>query len=166
MIGDLGLSSFLIVQELWNQFHIVRNERQDITNLQVQIQQQQQQQQLAPSTTVNGIDVKNMNDTMGTNHNDDRTKMINNNDNNRITKPLFDLPRALAAKTITEFDDAFIAPIYGFRDCWDYYRKTSSIHFLEDIVVPTLVINAEDGTLLFFLVSTRLCFCVQVCESI
>ena len=60
-------------------------------------------------------------------------------------KDLFDLPRALAAKTITEFDDAFIAPIYGFDDCWDYYRKTSSVFFLEDIVVPTLVVNAQDG---------------------
>ena len=57
---------------------------------------------------------------------------------------LFDYPRAMAAETITEFDDAFIAPIYGYKDCWDYYRKTSSIHFVENITVPTLILNAKD----------------------
>ena len=56
----------------------------------------------------------------------------------------FDLPRALAAKTVTEFDDAFIAPIYDFEDCWDYYRKTSSGYFLESIAVPSFVLNAKD----------------------
>lgn len=56
----------------------------------------------------------------------------------------FDFQRAMAAKTITEFDDAFHPKIYGFDDCWDYYRKTSSIHFMENIAVPTLVLNAKD----------------------
>lgn len=56
----------------------------------------------------------------------------------------FDYQRALAAATITEFDDAFIAPIYGFDDCWDYYRQTSSISYLDQIAVPTLILNARD----------------------
>jgi uncharacterized protein len=55
-----------------------------------------------------------------------------------------DIHRAMAAQTITEFDDAFIAPLYGFDDCWDYYRQTSCIHYLDRIVVPTLIINARD----------------------
>jgi predicted alpha/beta-fold hydrolase len=58
----------------------------------------------------------------------------------------FDFTRAMAAETITEFDDAFIAPIYGFTDCWDYYRKTSSIYVLQDVKVPTYILNANDGT--------------------
>jgi hypothetical protein len=58
----------------------------------------------------------------------------------------FDFTRAMAAETITEFDDAFIAPIYGFTDCWDYYRKTSSIYVLQDVKVPTYILNASDGT--------------------
>ena len=49
-----------------------------------------------------------------------------------------------SAETISEFDDAFIAPIYGFQDCWDYYRQTSSIHVVDRIAVPTLVVNAKD----------------------
>jgi len=56
----------------------------------------------------------------------------------------FDYQRCMQATTITEIDDAFIAPVYGFRDCWDYYQQTSSIHFLDSIAVPTLILNAED----------------------
>ena len=56
----------------------------------------------------------------------------------------FDYPRAMSAKTISDFDDAFIAPIYGFEDCWDYYRQTSSLHYLDRITVPTLMVNAKD----------------------
>ncbi|GKY95460.1 hypothetical protein MPSEU_000507600 [Mayamaea pseudoterrestris] len=52
--------------------------------------------------------------------------------------------RIKSAETISEFDDAFIAPIYGFEDCWDYYRQTSSIHVLDKIAVPTLVLNAKN----------------------
>lgn len=68
----------------------------------------------------------------------------NSKPSTNVVKPHFDLPRALAAETITEFDDAFIASIYGFRNCWDYYRQTSSIYYMDDITVPTLVINALD----------------------
>ena len=57
----------------------------------------------------------------------------------------FDFKRAMEAETIAVFDDAFIAPIYNFEDCWDYYRKTSSIHYMEDVAVPTYSINAFDG---------------------
>jgi uncharacterized protein len=64
--------------------------------------------------------------------------------NNDPETTLFDYKRAMASKTITEFDDAFIAPVYGFKDCWDYYRQTSSIYYLDRIVVPTLILNAAD----------------------
>lgn len=57
---------------------------------------------------------------------------------------LFDYPRAIDSETIIDFDDAFLAPIYGYKDCWEYYRKTSSIHFVDSISVPTLIINAKD----------------------
>jgi len=57
---------------------------------------------------------------------------------------LLDYDRIMNADSIIEFDDAFIAPIYGFDSCWDYYDKTSSIHVLSDISVPTLILNAQD----------------------
>ena len=56
----------------------------------------------------------------------------------------FNYKEAMDADFISEFDNGFIAPIYGFESCWDYYRKTSSIYFLENITVPTLILNAED----------------------
>ena len=58
--------------------------------------------------------------------------------------PIYNYTKVMSARTITEFDDSFIAPIYNFTDCWDYYTQTSSIHYLHNITVPTLVINAQD----------------------
>jgi predicted alpha/beta-fold hydrolase len=60
----------------------------------------------------------------------------------------FDYPGAMAAKTITEFDEAFIAPVYGFSSAFDYYEKTSSTYFLERITVPTMILNAKDDPFL------------------
>lgn len=59
----------------------------------------------------------------------------------------FDYYRAMAATTNYEWEDAVIAPIYGFDDYLDYYRETSSIRFLDYISVPTLVVSAEDDPL-------------------
>lgn len=56
----------------------------------------------------------------------------------------FDIEKIRACKTIGEFDDAFIAQIYGFADRVDYYRKTGSKWWLPHIRVPTIVINARD----------------------
>jgi predicted alpha/beta-fold hydrolase len=50
----------------------------------------------------------------------------------------------MKVKTLGEFDDAFIAPVYGFKDKNDYYRKTGSKWWLPFIRVPTIVINAHD----------------------
>ena len=47
-------------------------------------------------------------------------------------------------KTFREFDDALTAPLHGFSDADDYYRKCSSIAFLKDIHTPTLVIHSRD----------------------
>jgi predicted alpha/beta-fold hydrolase len=44
-------------------------------------------------------------------------------------------------KTLAEFDDCYTAPIHGFRNAIDYYTRCSSIHFVKDIRIPTLVIN-------------------------
>lgn len=59
----------------------------------------------------------------------------------------FDYPRAMGAETNYEWEDAFIAPVYGFADYLDYYRQTSSIRFLDYIAVPTLLVSAEDDPL-------------------
>lgn len=56
----------------------------------------------------------------------------------------FDIERIRRCKTIGEFDDAYIAPIYNFTDKVDYYRKTGSKWFLSKIRVPAIAINAYD----------------------
>lgn len=57
---------------------------------------------------------------------------------------LFD-PAALArARNVFEFDDAVTAPVHGFADARDYYAKSSSMRFLPDIRVPTLLLSAAD----------------------
>ncbi|GAX18977.1 uncharacterized protein FisN_8Hh198 [Fistulifera solaris] len=57
---------------------------------------------------------------------------------------MFDFRRTMAAQTVTEFDDAFHRGVNGFEDCWDYYRQTSCIHYLDKICVPTLLLGAKD----------------------
>mgnify|MGYP002010507346 CR=1 FL=1 len=49
---------------------------------------------------------------------------------------------------ILEFDDVITAPSHGFRDANDYYERCSSIHYLPDITVPTLLIQASDDPLI------------------
>ncbi|HJW95533.1 MAG TPA: alpha/beta fold hydrolase [Thermoanaerobaculia bacterium] len=59
-----------------------------------------------------------------------------------------DLERAMNAKTFREFDDAATAPLHGFTDANDYYTRSSSIHFLPHITVPTLCVSAADDPFL------------------
>jgi predicted alpha/beta-fold hydrolase len=55
---------------------------------------------------------------------------------------LFDLPRALSAKKLRVFDDAFTAPIHGFSDVDDYWARASAKPHLGDLSIPSLLINA------------------------
>ncbi len=43
-----------------------------------------------------------------------------------------------------EFDDRVVAPLNGFKGVHDYYRQSSSLHSLEEITHPTLLIQADD----------------------
>jgi uncharacterized protein len=61
---------------------------------------------------------------------------------------LFDRGRALATRTIEDFDDAVTGPVHGFAGSNDYYTRSSSIHFIERIAVPTLLLSAEDDPFL------------------
>jgi predicted alpha/beta-fold hydrolase len=55
-----------------------------------------------------------------------------------------DLQRILAVKSLREFDDAFTAPLHGFRDAAEYYALNSSQNFIGAIRANTLVIRAMD----------------------
>jgi len=51
-------------------------------------------------------------------------------------------------KTLEDFDDYYTAPLHGFRDAADYYHQCSSIHFLQSIQIPTLIVNAQNDPFL------------------
>src|SRR5439155_11438764 len=51
-------------------------------------------------------------------------------------------------RNFKDFDDRYTAPIHGFRDAKDYWRKCSCKPFLRDIQVPTLLVNARNDPLL------------------
>lgn len=61
---------------------------------------------------------------------------------------LFDRDRVLRARSIEDFDDAVTGPIHGFAGSNDYYTRSSSIHFIREIGVPTLMLSAEDDPFL------------------
>jgi predicted alpha/beta-fold hydrolase len=61
---------------------------------------------------------------------------------------LVDPGRVARAATMREFDDAFTAPVHGFRDTDDYWTRASSKPWLRRIVVPTLVLNSRNDPFL------------------
>ncbi|MEX2179862.1 MAG: alpha/beta fold hydrolase [Gemmatimonadaceae bacterium] len=61
---------------------------------------------------------------------------------------LFDREKLARATSVIEFDDAVTAPVHGFASAHDYYVRSSSVHFLTDIRVPTLLLSARDDPFL------------------
>lgn len=62
-----------------------------------------------------------------------------------------DLPDPAQIDAITSlrgFDDTLTAPVHGFNDAVDYYARSSSIRYLQDITVNTLLLNAVDDPFL------------------
>jgi predicted alpha/beta-fold hydrolase len=55
---------------------------------------------------------------------------------------LFDERRLRAARDLYEFDNVFTAPLHGFRDTDDYWKRASAKPHLRDIRIPALVLNA------------------------
>ena len=51
-------------------------------------------------------------------------------------------------KTFHHFDNQYTGPIHGFKDAHDYYTKSSSVFYMEDISIPTLIINAKNDPFL------------------
>lgn len=58
------------------------------------------------------------------------------------------LPGLESMRSFYEFDDAYTAPVHGFRDAADYWAQCSSLHSLPHIRIPTLLVNACDDPFL------------------
>lgn len=47
-----------------------------------------------------------------------------------------------------EFDDKYTAPLHGFENAEDYYKKVSSRQYIPTIKIPTLLVNAKNDPFL------------------
>lgn len=63
-------------------------------------------------------------------------------------------------KTFPQFDDRYTAPIHGFKNAEEYYTSCSSLQYLPNIRIPTLLVNALNDPFL----STE-CFPVAEAEQ-
>src|ERR1017187_7547360 len=55
---------------------------------------------------------------------------------------LCNIEKLRAVRTFFDFDDLLTGPVHGFTGAHDYYQRSSSIHFLDDVRVPTLLMSA------------------------
>ncbi|HWZ22547.1 MAG TPA: alpha/beta fold hydrolase [Cytophagaceae bacterium] len=45
-------------------------------------------------------------------------------------------------KNFIDFDERYTAPLHGFKNAMDYYKKCSSVFFIPEIKIPTLLVSA------------------------
>ncbi|RMH62299.1 MAG: alpha/beta fold hydrolase [Calditrichaeota bacterium] len=51
-------------------------------------------------------------------------------------------------RTFEEFDDRYTAPLHGFKDARDYWRRCSSLPELSRVQIPLTIVNARDDPFL------------------
>jgi uncharacterized protein len=61
---------------------------------------------------------------------------------------IYDLNAMLACRTMYDFDDVVTAPLHGFRNADDYWTRAATRPWLNEITVPTLVLNARNDPFL------------------
>jgi predicted alpha/beta-fold hydrolase len=74
-----------------------------------------------------------------------RKKII---EKSRLFPGTLDLTDVDKLRTFRQFDDRFTAPLHGFRDALDYWRRSSSRQFLPGIDRPTCILNAVNDPFL------------------
>ena len=57
---------------------------------------------------------------------------------------LFDADRLRQARDLYAFDNLFTAPLHGYRDTEDYWRRASAKPRLAEVSIPALVLNARN----------------------
>lgn len=55
--------------------------------------------------------------------------------------PHLDIPPNISIK---EFDERHTAPVHGFASADDYYKKCSSMYYIPEIKIPTLILSSHD----------------------
>lgn len=55
-----------------------------------------------------------------------------------------DVMRLAQIKSLREFDDMYTAPMHGYKNALDYWTRASSKPVLQNVTLPTLVLNARN----------------------
>ena len=61
---------------------------------------------------------------------------------------ILDISGVDAMRTFAQFDDRFTAPLHGFDDALDYWKRSSCKQFLSNIAIPTLLVTAANDPIL------------------
>jgi uncharacterized protein len=61
---------------------------------------------------------------------------------------LFDRKKLMMARNLYEFDNVYTAPLHGFKNTDDYWRRASAKPHLHRIRLPALVLNARNDPFL------------------
>ncbi|MBY0577490.1 MAG: alpha/beta fold hydrolase [Burkholderiales bacterium] len=61
---------------------------------------------------------------------------------------IVDRKALLATATFRQFDDLVTAPLHGFENTDDYWKRASSLEGLKNIAIPTLILNAKNDPFL------------------
>jgi hypothetical protein len=57
---------------------------------------------------------------------------------------LFDREALIRARTLLDFDEVFTAPLHGFSDARDYWKRASAKPHLSSLRLPSLVVNSQN----------------------
>lgn len=77
-----------------------------------------------------------------------------------LVKNGFDYETLVSANSFYVFDELFTSKAHGFSSRVDYYTKSSSLQFLPNVAIPTLLINAKDDPFL-----SPQCFPVDIAKN-
>ena len=67
-----------------------------------------------------------------------------------LAPDLYDVSKLDRIGSVYEFDDAYVAPFFGFGTADNYYATQSSLQYLPQIEVPTLIVQAKDDPMIPF----------------
>ncbi|MDH5719324.1 MAG: alpha/beta fold hydrolase [Spirochaetia bacterium] len=84
----------------------------------------------------------------------------------KIIKKMKIMPKKISVepfkqvKSMRDYDDAYVAPFFGYKDAEDYYQKESCKKFIPRIKNSTLIVNALDDPIL-----TEKCHPIEEAEN-
>lgn len=76
-----------------------------------------------------------------------KQKIIMKNDMVNI-EDIVDVKNVFKIRTVHEFTEKYTSPLHGFKNANDYYTKSSCKQYLENIKVPSLIVNAKNDPII------------------